>query len=287
MESWVCTPFFAKTVIGCFVRIGIGNHNGKPVYRVAEILGVVETAKIYQFGKARINTGFKLGHGRDKRVYRLEFVSNQDFTETEFTKWRENINSQGMNLPTKEEVEKKLRDVVDATNHQFTDEEIGRIVEEKKRFRNYPLKFASKKVQLMKDKELAEINENDGEVRRVKAEIEMLEERAMEFDSMRNSGIHAVRFINERNRKRNREEKIVILKDDQNETYDPWVRKNRMTSKSRDSLLKSSSYLVEKKIGESELGVKSQNDLFSAHDFDIEIDLDLTEAPKRSLGLVV
>lgn len=35
LERWCHMPFFAKTVTGCFVRIGIGNHNSKPVYRVS------------------------------------------------------------------------------------------------------------------------------------------------------------------------------------------------------------------------------------------------------------
>jgi hypothetical protein len=32
---FVHLPFFDRVVRGCFVRIGIGNHNGKPVYRVS------------------------------------------------------------------------------------------------------------------------------------------------------------------------------------------------------------------------------------------------------------
>lgn len=38
LERWCHMPFFAKTVTGCFVRIGIGNHNSKPVYRVSVFL---------------------------------------------------------------------------------------------------------------------------------------------------------------------------------------------------------------------------------------------------------
>lgn len=112
-------PFFAKTVTGCFVRIGIGNSSSKPVYRVslasslrffvvfifaqlevprslqqnhhilyqlkliwlkywhksvqwhefflrfccwkvAEIVDVVETAKVYQLGSTRTNKGLQL-----------------------------------------------------------------------------------------------------------------------------------------------------------------------------------------------------------------------------------
>lgn len=34
LEKWCHMPFFKKTVVGCFVKIGIGNHDGRPVYRV-------------------------------------------------------------------------------------------------------------------------------------------------------------------------------------------------------------------------------------------------------------
>lgn len=34
MERFVHLPFFDRVVTGCFVRIGIGNNNGRPVYRV-------------------------------------------------------------------------------------------------------------------------------------------------------------------------------------------------------------------------------------------------------------
>ncbi len=35
---WVHMPFFKDTVLGCYVRIGIGAHDGKMVYRVSTIL---------------------------------------------------------------------------------------------------------------------------------------------------------------------------------------------------------------------------------------------------------
>ena len=32
--SWVHMPFFKDTILGCYVRIGIGQNEGTPVYRV-------------------------------------------------------------------------------------------------------------------------------------------------------------------------------------------------------------------------------------------------------------
>lgn len=48
-------PFFDRIAKGCFVRVGIGQHNNAPVYRVAEVIGVYETAKIYILGKTKTN----------------------------------------------------------------------------------------------------------------------------------------------------------------------------------------------------------------------------------------
>ena len=45
--------------------------------QVAEIIDVYETAKVYNLGNTRTNKGFKLRHGTQDRVFRLEFVSNQ------------------------------------------------------------------------------------------------------------------------------------------------------------------------------------------------------------------
>lgn len=55
LERFVHLPIFDRIVKGCFIRIGIGMHNNIPVYRVAEITGVYETAKIYNLGKTRTN----------------------------------------------------------------------------------------------------------------------------------------------------------------------------------------------------------------------------------------
>lgn len=58
LERFVHLPFFDRLAKGCFVKIGIGQHNNIPVYRVAEITGVYETAKVYNLGKSKTNKVF-------------------------------------------------------------------------------------------------------------------------------------------------------------------------------------------------------------------------------------
>jgi len=63
-------------------------------------------------------------YGNAERVYRLEFVSNSDFTDSEFSKWKETIMLQGLSLPTTYEVEQKLKDVKLAVDYKFNEDDI-------------------------------------------------------------------------------------------------------------------------------------------------------------------
>ena len=63
-------------------------------------------------------------HGSADRVYRLEFVSNQDFTESEFYKWREAVMLAGMQLPTTDEIDQKLADIKKAVSYKFKEEDV-------------------------------------------------------------------------------------------------------------------------------------------------------------------
>nr|CAD7606649.1 unnamed protein product [Timema genevievae] len=200
MERFVHLPFFERVVRGCFVRIGIGNNNGKPVYRVCEIAGVCETGKIYQLGSTRTNKGLKLRHGAQERVFRLEFISNQDFTESEFFKWKD------ISLPTHDELEGKLIDIKEAVIYEFKEEDIEKIVREKERFKQNPYNYAMKKTQLMKERDMALAKGDELEAGQIQQRLHELEERAEELDKMRTSTISSISYINDRNRKKNVEE---------------------------------------------------------------------------------
>lgn len=72
---------------------------------MAEILEACDTPKIYNVGKTRTNKSLKLRHGHQERIFRMEYVSNNTFTEGEFDKWRETVMLGGMTLPSTREVE--------------------------------------------------------------------------------------------------------------------------------------------------------------------------------------
>lgn len=318
LERWCHMPFFAKTVTGCFVRIGIGNSSSKPVYRVAEIVDVVETAKVYQLGSTRTNKGLQLRHGADTRVFRLEFVSNQEFTENEFMKWKEAMMVAGMQVPTLDEITKKEQSIKEALNYKFNDKDIEDIVKEKDRFRKAPPNYAMKKTQLLKDKAMAEENGDGEKVKTIQDELNELEERAEALDRQRTKNISAISYINQRNRSWNivESEKALVAEgqNSKNQQMDPFTRrqcKPTMVSNARDPSVHAAILAhLNQKYGSGSGGADPANteknkvgpanpkdkdvpkpttdlseDLFKVHDFDVKIDLQVPNAEAKSLSV--
>ncbi|KAG7174089.1 RNA polymerase-associated protein Rtf1-like, partial [Homarus americanus] len=309
MERFVHLPIFSKAIIGCFVRIGIGNFEGRPVYRVAEITEVCETAKIYQLGNTRTNKGLRLNV----------------FSDSEYNKWVEDCAAHGTDLPSMEHVEQKQKDVQDLLYYQFSSEDIDKIVEEKARFNHNPTNFAVAKTLLMKEKDMAQQKGDDETVEKLNEKIADLDEKANSLDKRRTQTIAAISYINERNRKNNVEkaEKAIMAEIEAKKglkVEDPFTRRSTrptMVTKTREPEIQSSEMLIrmemerkrrmddDKKKREEEVSKKKQDeekkkdeerkrvqaeDLFAAHDFDVKIDLDVSMpasapvGPRQTLG---
>ncbi len=116
---------------------------------------MVETAKIYQMGKTRTNTGLRLRFGRQERVFRLEFISNSPFTLSEFQKWRYTCEEQGFQLPTRDFVQSKADEIKKALTYEYSSADIDGILKKKEKFLKFPVNYAMTKARLMKEKDIA------------------------------------------------------------------------------------------------------------------------------------
>ncbi|XP_076441591.1 RNA polymerase-associated protein RTF1 homolog [Babylonia areolata] len=311
LERWCHMPFFNRVVEGCFVRIGIGNHDNRAVYRVAEIIGVVETAKIYQLGSTRTNKGLRLRHGTAERVYRLEFVSNQDFSESEFQRWVTTMSVAGLELPTLPDVDKKVSDIKNAYQYNLKESDIEQIVAEKQKFKKNPHNYAMRKTLLLKSKEEAENSGDHEKLSTVIQQLEELEDRAAELDRKRTNNISSISYINQRNRIQNildaESAFAVEVKEMKTAVADPFTRRHcrpTLVTKARDadegskqqkqaqqdaqtpdqaaegSGSKADQTASDRKSTDKDGGDhRVSEDLFAVHDFEIKIDLDVPSAP--------
>lgn len=291
MERFVALPFFERIVMNCFVRVSIGNNiNQAPVYRIAEIVGVVETGKIYSLGKNRTNKGLRLRHGSSDRVFRLEFISNQDFSESEFEKWKVVCQAADTELPTVDQIDRKIKDIKEAIVYEFKDEDVQKIIDEKNRFRQHPTNYAMKKTCLMKERDAAVLRGEDELARDLNAQLEELEERASELDKKRSSSISLISYINNRNRKRNVEEAEKAIMEEVRANRglkidDPFTRRSTkptMKFRARDPneelapMQPAPPPPGRRKVDDDKKLVgPAENNLYSLHDFEIDLDVAL------------
>lgn len=292
MERYLQLPFFDQLVTNCFVRITIGNNNmsNQPVYRCTEIVGVVETAKIYALGRHRTNKGLRLRYGNADRVFRLEFISNQDITESEFNKWKEECQTANVDLPTVDLIDKKQDEFKEAVNYEYKDEDVAKIIEEKNRFRKHPTNYAMKKTCLMKERHAAILRGEDDLAKDLSTQIEELEERASELDKKRSSSISLISYINDRNRKRNIEEAEKAIEEEKRLTRgqkieDPFTRrptKPTMKFRRQEDDTKPMELAPpppgrnsKKADDDKKAHGPCDNNLYSLHDFDIDLEVSL------------
>ncbi|RZB41575.1 RNA polymerase-associated protein Rtf1 [Asbolus verrucosus] len=236
--------------------------------------------------------GLRVRHGNQERVFRLEFVSNQEFTDSEYHKWIEASTAASNALPTKERVEQKQADIKEALNYEFNEQDIERIIREKERFKPNPHNYAMRKTQLMKERDSAMARGDEELARDLGRKISDLEERASELDKLRTSTISSISYINDRNRKRNVEEaeKAILAEVKANKGKkidDPFTRRStkpRMNFKAApeekvEQVVEAKPEKVIVEVENPKVATQpaqvTQDDLFSAHDFDIKIDLDV------------
>lgn len=67
-------------------------------------------------------------HGKQERVFRLEFISNQEFTDSEYQKWLDATQQADIPMPTKDTIQQKQADIKEALNYEFNEQDIERIV---------------------------------------------------------------------------------------------------------------------------------------------------------------
>lgn len=288
LEKWVHLPFFNDVVCGCFVKMGIGNHNDRSIYRVVEIVSVVVSPKIYVLGKTRTNKALKVRHGLQERVFRMEYISNQPFSESEFQKWKNEMKLVELPLPNLQQIKEKCSEIAKSKNYSLKEDDIENIVREKKKFRKNPLNYALKKNELLLAKSVAQQSDDIDTIESINKELVELEDRATLLDRQRSGNLSNVNNINLKNRKKNiyDAEKAVIeeAKEKSNSTeQNPFTRrrtlpkmitKNGFTEETSESSLRSIvpvANIIASSTTKKSDGSSSNSDMFNIHDFDVEI----------------
>ncbi|KAL3318010.1 RNA polymerase-associated protein rtf1 [Cichlidogyrus casuarinus] len=201
LENWIHMPFFNTLVTGCFVKIHIGINQGVPVYRCAEIADVVEGHKVYDLGNTRTNKCLILKASKQCSSFRIAFVSNQDFTQSEFDKWMRKTTDDGMKTPSLSFVERKWKEIEKMKSAAITDDKVvDQIIQSKKRFMKGPTNYAMRKAELIKVRGVAELDSDMATIRKIDEELADIDNQVESIERRRTTGFRSIMNINQRNR---------------------------------------------------------------------------------------
>eukprot|EP00052_Salpingoeca_macrocollata_P008210 m.65278 g.65278 ORF g.65278 m.65278 type:complete len:581 (-) comp16480_c0_seq1:25-1767(-) len=305
LEHWCHEQHFQDTITGCFVRIGIGqNIENRPVYRVAQIVGLKE-GRNYQLGKTKTNLQLVLQHGISKRPFRMEFVSNTDFTEPEFQRWVDEMHDNELKIPPVSHVNKKRKDIESAKDRNKTADEIRYAIARKEQCNVLQVFNPAAKVERLERQ--AQIARDKGDLEAAQTledEARQLREEAHAHkEKKKTEAMRGITLINERNRVRNIQ--LIDTNAHRMDQADVFVRRKTMPSlaatpteeeKAKDeegntdaaapaTTTASASASAAAATLDSDLpsaaalfGTTEEKkpDIFDVHKFDIDVDIDLS-----------
>ncbi|EME46312.1 hypothetical protein DOTSEDRAFT_70340 [Dothistroma septosporum NZE10] len=123
-------PSFEESIKGCFARISIGpnRENGQNMYRMTQIRGFTD-GKPYQLenahGKQFTTDQYAIvAHGAAEKAWPFSACSDGKFNEAEFTRFRETLQKDNINMPSRRFLTGKLDAIHSLLNQKFTEDSL-------------------------------------------------------------------------------------------------------------------------------------------------------------------
>lgn len=124
-------PGFEKAITGCYVRINIGPDpkNHQDVYRMAVIKGFT-VGRPYALTDSTghqmvVDMSVRAAHGKAERDWPFISCSDRGFTEAEWNRYKQVCLSEGLPVPTKQELVSKIDDINRLVRRQWTEQELA------------------------------------------------------------------------------------------------------------------------------------------------------------------
>ncbi|KAG0223312.1 hypothetical protein BGW42_005985 [Actinomortierella wolfii] len=203
LEKWCFHPFFKDTVIGCFVRLSVGERGGRPVYRVCEVVGTGKYHKLYTLGQARTNITLVLRHGAAERPFTMDNLSNQPFTQDEFRRFEAQSMQDKVDMVDVDHIERKKKDLQHARDYVMTDKEIEDMIALKRAMNQGKLNPIVHRNILEQQKSTLQTEE---EIEEAERQLQQLRQQEIAARDRRADQLDVWARLNERNRTINRTE---------------------------------------------------------------------------------
>jgi len=286
--------------------LGINKETGRETYRCAKILSTLTTLKHYELGNTRTNLAANVQIGTKEKGYRLNYLSNQPISASEFLYFKTQCEKDQISLPNYKKLKAKAQEVEDHKKKELSAAEFDKMIKTKKAFQLKPTSFARDKSELKMAIQAAEENSKPVEAQRMREKLARLENESVQRDETRVSelkniekinkavenhnklGVQAVRAANEKHRlsttanpfTRRKTMPIMSTSKKDNQRVSEHLGKRYLAQV--DTSYEQKTFVNEAKAKAAELKKNSFNlnnheaSIESAHNFDIDIDIDVS-----------
>ncbi|EPY49319.1 RNA polymerase II associated Paf1 complex [Schizosaccharomyces cryophilus OY26] len=207
VAEYMYHPTFETTITGCFIRVKIGERDGKGVYRLCQVKGISEGRKPYRVEGVLTKTYLECYHGKSKRVFEANVLSNEPFTESDFQRWCHQMAEDKLSMPSKSFIERKLDDLKQMTQYVLNETEVSDIIRRKKELSRVPSNLAAEKTRLRQHRQAAIAANNTELAKELEERLNTLQELSVGNAPQTNfSAMDQLAKVNERNRRRNQAE---------------------------------------------------------------------------------
>ncbi|KAF9648313.1 hypothetical protein BDM02DRAFT_3115644 [Thelephora ganbajun] len=199
-------PWFADFCKGAWVRYCIGIFNGQSIYRICEIVDLVDTPKIYKVDEQNFNQNFVLKHGSSSKEWPMDRTSNSPPEAGEFEWLIKSAEHDKVKLPTKKELNKKVEEMTRLSTAIITESDISAMLARKQMMssKQSAVSVRMEKSRLTQARTLALRRQELAEVRLIDAQLAELNAANPEAER-EDTAADIMAKVNERNRKANLE----------------------------------------------------------------------------------
>lgn len=198
------TRAVVQVVVGCFVRINVGEKLGIPVYRVAEVAGVKDGHRSYQLGNSMTNKRLDLQIGTANKTFEMTYVSTKNFEMDElnkYTRLQQYAARSGAHIKTKREIDEKVSELKSCKTHDYTDKEVASMVKNNKETGLFKGNLAQRRIEIQVEIDAARESGTADELRKGEASMIALDRKigmAKQIDHKVGAGSFKIDTINMR-----------------------------------------------------------------------------------------
>lgn len=204
VAKWIFHPDFDETARGCLLRLSVSKGH-EQVYRLVEIKKIVKYHRAYRINEVTTNKAAVLKYGKSEKTFRLDVISNSEFTAAEFDRWMATMREEHQPMITRRVAESRAAAWKLLEESPVSDTIVSAMVAAKRELGSAPRNLVSERTMLQHLRDEAISNNNRDEVERIDDELAQLasEQAAQQPRKAGDARLDALAEINKRNRRMN------------------------------------------------------------------------------------